>query len=593
MIARKPLVGIIAAGLLLALACSAFAQSPPLPAAKSLPFVSPIFGDNGTVTSITNNIDNGRTQTLAYDALNRISSATSSATSGVDCWGQGFLPDPLANLDTVTVMQCNAGQLSVTVDANNHINSSSAYAYDAAGNMTQDGSGLTYTFDAENRLTLAGGMSGGPYCFVYDGNNLRVAKKSSASSCSSGTVTKIYWRSPSGDALAETDGSGSTTNSNYNEYVFFAGRRVGSRNGAGTIFYWFADQLGTTHSITTGNGPGQTSGQLCYDADFTPYGQEMQHTEHLQATACPPNYRFTGYEYDSETGLDYAFARYYSSSLGRFLSTDQLGGSIGSLQSQNAYAYVQNNPLNHIDPLGLQQAAPGQCDNSVVQNCYGYGAGGGVDDPGDGGASCTVDGLSADCGSVSVLLNMGSAMQCPNNVCSGFNSAGQAVQFVAFATGGGYYPYVGYSSLAAAQQAGSLDAFNSMVASGQHQEWGDWTYEDPSGVYYDTPAQVIGPVCVSDQVSCEGALPFPDLPGGATIVGDQHSHPWVGDSQQFDFDLQEAINIGQTFLTYVTGPSSNGANWGLSPRTFVINPVTSSICQLPGSPHQFGIQTCP
>jgi len=46
MIARKPLVGIIAAGLLLALACSAFAQSPPLPAAKSLPFVSPIFGDN-------------------------------------------------------------------------------------------------------------------------------------------------------------------------------------------------------------------------------------------------------------------------------------------------------------------------------------------------------------------------------------------------------------------------------------------------------------------------------------------------------------------------------------------------------------------
>jgi RHS repeat-associated protein len=48
----------------------------------------------------------------------------------------------------------------------------------------------------------------------------------------------------------------------------------------------------------------------------------MQHTERLQTTACPPNYRFTGYEYDSETGLNYAFTRYYSPRLGRFLSTD-------------------------------------------------------------------------------------------------------------------------------------------------------------------------------------------------------------------------------------------------------------------------------
>ena len=46
MIPRKPLIGIIAAGFLLSLACSALAQSPPEPAPKPLPFVSPIFGDN-------------------------------------------------------------------------------------------------------------------------------------------------------------------------------------------------------------------------------------------------------------------------------------------------------------------------------------------------------------------------------------------------------------------------------------------------------------------------------------------------------------------------------------------------------------------
>jgi RHS repeat-associated protein len=210
-------------------------------------------------------------------------------------------------------------------------------------------------------LSKLTGMTGGPYCYVYDGNGLRVAKKSGANSdCSGGTVVKLYWRSISGDALAETDGTGSVSNAAYNEYVFFAGRRVASRNGSGGIFYWFADQLGSTRTITTGSGTGQTPGQLCYDADFTPYGQEISHTERLQTTACTPSYKFTGYERDPETaygqgdtGVDYAFARYYSSRLGRFLSTDPLGGSIGNLQSDNAYTYVLNNPTDYIDPLGL------------------------------------------------------------------------------------------------------------------------------------------------------------------------------------------------------------------------------------------------
>jgi RHS repeat-associated protein len=323
-------------------------------------------GDNSSVTTITNNADTGRTQTLTYDPLNRILTAISSATSGVDCWGQKFGPDGLAaddalanfnnlNSGTQTLPTCPFGYGTVTVDANNHINSSSTFAYDASGNMTGDGqSGVTYSFDDENRLYKVTGVTGGPWCYVYDGNGLRVAKKSGAASdCSGGTVTKLYWRSISGDALAETDGTGSTTNAAYNEYVFFGGRRIASRSGTGGIFYSFADQVGSTRTITTGNGPGQTPGQLCYDADFTPYGQEISYTARLQTTACPPSYKFTGYERDSETGLDYAFARYYSSRLARFLSTDPLGGSVGDLQSHNAYSYTSNNPLNRIDPSGM------------------------------------------------------------------------------------------------------------------------------------------------------------------------------------------------------------------------------------------------
>ena len=218
-------------------------------------------------------------------------------------------------------------------------------------------------------------MTGGPYCYLYDSNGFRVAKKSGASSCSTGTVTKIYWRSITGATLAETDSTGSTTNSSYNEYIFFSGRRIASRNGTGSIFYYFADQVGNTRTITTGNGPGQTPGQLCYDADFTPYGQEMQHTERLQTVACPPNYKFTGYERDSETGLDYAFARYYSPLLGRFLSADPLGGVIGRLQSHNAYSYTLNNPLNATDPSGQFTCPPGYSSvcNQIAHNYSGFG----------------------------------------------------------------------------------------------------------------------------------------------------------------------------------------------------------------------------
>jgi hypothetical protein len=205
------------------------------------------------------------------------------ALTGVDCWGQNFSPDAVANLNTITNTQCSTPALSVTVDANNHINTDSTYAYDAAGNMTKDGSGYTYTFDDENRLTLASGMSGGPYCYIYDGNGLRVAKKSGATTCASGTVTKLYWRSVAGHSLAETDSTGSTTNAAYSEYVFFSGRRIASRNGTGGVFYYFADALGSTRTIT------DASGKLCYDADFSPYGQEMSHSERLQTTACPPN----------------------------------------------------------------------------------------------------------------------------------------------------------------------------------------------------------------------------------------------------------------------------------------------------------------
>jgi RHS repeat-associated protein len=64
-------------------------------------------------------------------------------------------------------------------------------------------------------------------------------------------------------------------------------------------------------------------------------------------------YKFTGLERDAESGLDHTLNRMYASNLGRWQSPDPVCGNPLNPQSWNRYAYVQNNPCNATDPLGL------------------------------------------------------------------------------------------------------------------------------------------------------------------------------------------------------------------------------------------------
>jgi RHS repeat-associated protein len=304
-------------------------------------------GNNGNISTQTNNVDTGRNQTYKMDVLNRLMSVQTAATSGADCWGQTFNYDPLANFTSADSVKCSNPAPQFGVNSNNHI-STAGYSYDLAGNSTADGQ-WTYTFDAENRITSASNMPGGPYCYAYDGNGLRVAK-SNGTSCTSATVDVLYWRNLGGQTIAETDSSGSTTDANYHEYVFFAGRRIArSDPSSGIQYYYFADQVGSTRSVaevTPSNSP--ADGTVCFSEDYYPYGQEINY-----GVSCPQNYKFTGYERDGETGLDYALARYYNDRLGRFMSGDPLGGIVSNPQSLNRYTYVLNNLANLTDPLGL------------------------------------------------------------------------------------------------------------------------------------------------------------------------------------------------------------------------------------------------
>ncbi len=57
-----------------------------------------------------------------------------------------------------------------------------------------------------------------------------------------------------------------------------------------------------------------------------------------------------GQYFDAESGLHYNYHRYYDPSIGRYITPDPIG--LAGLDP-NIYGYVQNNPINLIDPLGL------------------------------------------------------------------------------------------------------------------------------------------------------------------------------------------------------------------------------------------------
>ncbi len=115
---------------------------------------------------------------------------------------------------------------------------------------------------------------------------------------------KYYWFSPGGAVLAETDTSGNTQN----EYIYFTGGR-------------------TARLLTN------ASGTVCYDADITPFGQELAYT-----ATCSQNYKFTGMERDTETGNDHSLYRGYESGMGRWMSPDPAGLGTANRHSWNRFS---------------------------------------------------------------------------------------------------------------------------------------------------------------------------------------------------------------------------------------------------------------
>jgi RHS repeat-associated protein len=117
------------------------------------------------------------------------------------------------------------------------------------------------------------------------------------------------------------------------------------------VSYLTTDHLGSPRILTDANG------NVISRRDFHPFGEEIvttQRTQGLGYTADSVRQKFTSYERDIESNLDFAQARMYNFQHGRFTAVDPLlvSADPANPQSWNRYIYCFNNPLIFIDPSG-------------------------------------------------------------------------------------------------------------------------------------------------------------------------------------------------------------------------------------------------
>ena len=235
------------------------------------------------------------------------------------------------------------------------------YTYDTLNRLvSRDVIGVgaaTYLYDAEGRICAvqSGTVDGMPLRtgYIYDADGSRVARGSIASmSCDPGSngfqFTESYVLDTNGEELTMLDGNGNWQRTN----VYGGGRQLATYDSNG-LHFQVTDPLGTRRLQTNAIGEPETDIQsLPFGDGLNPYPDPNAPTSTDDATPL----HFTGKERDTESGNDYFGARYYASSMGRFLSPDpkiMTARHLANPQKWNKYAYVINNPLANFDPDGM------------------------------------------------------------------------------------------------------------------------------------------------------------------------------------------------------------------------------------------------
>jgi len=266
-------------------------------------------------------------QDFDYDDLNRLLSADGifgTIDVTYDDVGNRLTRTVDSQVDTYTY-QPGTGRLAQITGANPAV-----FSYDANGNITDIDSRI-YVYNQNNRLVrVEEGLDIlGEY--TYNGSGQRQMKEVVG-------VATVFHYDFDGNIIAESQADGTMTA----EYLYVDQSRMAMVTvGTGALYFFHNNYLGTPVLMT------DTTGTVVWEADYKPFGEARVNPN----SGVVNNFRFAGQYYDEETGLHYNYHRYYDPKIGRYLTPDPIGLEGGI----NLYAYVFNNPINKIDPLGLQQ----------------------------------------------------------------------------------------------------------------------------------------------------------------------------------------------------------------------------------------------
>jgi RHS repeat-associated protein len=211
--------------------------------------------------------------------------------------------------------------------------STSAFGYDAAGNMTSSSTPAngtqSMTWTADGKLATVTG-TGGTTSYVYDADGNLLLQEDP------GTAT-LYLP---GEQLTATTGNSTTTVTGARIIPLPSGGDV-VRTGATTSYYFeIPDQQGTNDLYLDNTAQNPTWRQ------YTPYGAPRGTT-----TTWVDNRGFLNRPADAATGLDYLGARAYNPATGQFISPDPVLNPADP-QDLNPYDYAEDNPVASEDPTG-------------------------------------------------------------------------------------------------------------------------------------------------------------------------------------------------------------------------------------------------
>jgi len=246
------------------------------------------------------------------------------------------------------------------------------FSYDADGNLTNDGR-WSFTWDAENRLTslicidgIPSGASNAIY-YSYDDIGRRTTKIVSNWTGSAWSLSEdIRYLYDGWNLLAEIDSDGAPVRT-----YTWGPDLSGSLQGAGGVGGLVAmtvhsgDDAGDYFYSYDGNGNvtaivDATDGTLAAQYEYDPFGSLIRATGDL---AFENRFRFSTKYYDDESDFVYYGHRYYNPSLGRWPNRDPIGERGGI----NLYGYVENDPINGVDPLGLDSISPTPDQETVLR----------------------------------------------------------------------------------------------------------------------------------------------------------------------------------------------------------------------------------